>query len=92
MYNRVQCEECHGWNIGKPKCGCKGEHTMEYISKAYWPEGTETGDPFGQPISTDRHMTRKEAEGVCRVLERDGFGCNGEIFPIKTEVVEIIQA
>jgi hypothetical protein len=38
--------------------------------------------------STDRHDTRKQAESVCNMLEELGFGGDGEIFPIKTYVME----
>jgi hypothetical protein len=60
------------------------------MSKAYWPEGVETGCVYeGENFTTDKHLTKKEAEGVCRMLEEDGFGGGRKVFPVKTEVLPI---
>ena len=36
--------------------------------------------------TTDMHRTKESAEAVCRMLESDGFGGEGKIFPTKTSV------
>lgn len=48
-------------------------------SFAQWPAGTCPGD-----ISFDSHESKKHAEGVCRRLNKEGFGGQGKVFPIKT--------
>ena len=35
------------------------------------------------------HDTKEQAESICRMLERDGFGGSGKSFPKSTKVVEI---
>ena len=52
-------------------------------SKAVWGEG------FNNITSEDSHYTKEQAEAVCHILERDGFGGEGKYFPIKTCVEEI---
>ena len=59
-----------------------------YQSNAEWPAGTITGKE--SQISTDTHSTRQAAESVCRMLERDGFGGEGKIFPLRTWVSDLI--
>ena len=61
---------------------------MKFISKAYWPKdaGLSLGNEEGS--STDTHRSREEAVSVCRLLEKHGFGGEGKILPIKTEVIE----
>jgi hypothetical protein len=54
-----------------------------FKSFAQWPEGT---CDFSNNISEDKHQTRSAAQSVCTALERDGFGGDGKIFPVKTWV------
>ncbi len=54
-----------------------------YTSNAKWPKGT---CDFSNNISTDKHGTKEQAEGICRMLEEGGFGLDGKVFPIKTWV------
>jgi len=61
---------------------------MKYISKAYWPKDAGLSLGNTECSSTDTHRSRAEAESVCRSLEKYGFGCGGNIFPVKTEVIE----
>jgi len=42
--------------------------------------------------TTDTHETKKQAEAVCRMLEKDGLGGGRLWFPIKTKVEEIEDA
>jgi hypothetical protein len=56
---------------------------MKYLSFAEWPEGT-CRNRFGKPISQDTHESKESAERVCRLLEREGYGGQGEAFPIRT--------
>lgn len=58
----------------------------QYQSNVQWPKGQY---PFGNDISTDKHHSREAAEAVCGALEREGWGCEGKIFPIKTWVSEV---
>jgi hypothetical protein len=45
-----------------------------FVSKAEWPDGS---------ISEDRHDSMEAAVHVCRMLQRDGLGGDGHIFPVK---------
>lgn len=50
-----------------------------FKSVAQWPDGT---------TSEDQHDTRAQAEGVCTLLKREGFGGERRVFPTRTEVRE----
>lgn len=54
-----------------------------FRSHAKWPEGC--------PVSTssDKHNSKEEALGVCRLLEKEGFGGEGKFFPTSTFVTEM---
>lgn len=54
---------------------------MKTKSFAKWPEGT-TG--LSDDTTFDTHETESAAAAVCRMLERDGFGGEGKIFPLMT--------
>jgi hypothetical protein len=49
---------------------------MKYKSIAEW----------GDFTTEDTHDTQDQAESVCRILERDGFGGQGKVFPKSTRV------
>ena len=57
---------------------------IKYISNARWPRGTVAG--YDDYISTDYHETFQQAEKVCEMLEDEGFGGDGKIFPVETWV------
>lgn len=59
----------------------------KWRSCAEWPEGYTPGLPGG--ISTDDHSTAGQAQAVCEMLERAGFGGDSNIFPIRTWVEAI---
>jgi hypothetical protein len=59
----------------------------EWISKAQWDLECYRGQ-YGDGVSTDKHPTREAAEAVCRILGREGFGCEGKHFPTRTWVVK----
>jgi len=44
---------------------------------------------FSNSLTTDQHDTKEQAEAVCEMLERDGFGGDGIHFPINTWVEPI---
>lgn len=53
-----------------------------FISKAHWPMG-------GYVTTTEvKHATEPQAQAVCDLLEKEGYGGEGQLFPIKTEVLE----
>lgn len=60
---------------------------MRFVSHAKWPIGLHS-QPGMVSITTDNHETRKEAEAVCRLLERKGYGGNETWFPERTWVTE----
>lgn len=62
------------------------KHT--YYSNAKWPDDSGVHDSYGEPESQDRHSTEREALSVCKMLERDGLGGEGKIFPVRTWVSE----
>lgn len=55
----------------------------KFRSVARWPEGVLG---FSDNISTDKHYTREQAIAVCKLLEVEGFGGEGKIFPVKVWV------
>lgn len=57
-----------------------------FKSCAQWPFTLEVGSE--DHITKDLHYTRKEAECICSLLEKEGFGGEGKIFPIKTWIEE----
>ena len=56
-----------------------------FKSCAEWPEGV-VSNSNGNNITKDEHRSRKEAEAVVRLLEKEGFGGDGEVFPKRTWV------
>ena len=61
---------------------------MKYQSNVRWPKGQF---PFGNDVSTDKHRDKESAQCVCDALEKEGWGCEGRVFPVKTWVSEIKQ-
>ena len=59
---------------------------MNFMSVAIWPEGI-TYDSYGRPKSTDTHHTIEQAQAVCEMLKRDGFGGYGFAFPLQVLVL-----
>lgn len=57
-----------------------------FKSIAVWPDTIKVGNVEGKNESVDTHETKGQAEGVCRLLERQGFGGDGKVFPISTRV------
>ncbi len=66
---------------------------MKFRSVAVWPNTIKVGNVIGKNESTDTHDTEEQAEAVCRMLLRDGFGGEMEVFPLSTrvEVVEPVE-
>jgi len=56
-----------------------------WTSNAEWPKGSIIQDRANDQ-SIDYHLTEPAARAVCRMLERDGLGGEGKIFPIRTWV------
>ncbi len=59
-----------------------------FKSCAQWPEDC---CPAIGSYSEDTHGSREEAEGVCSLLHRNGFGGDGVHFPVKTWVEELSE-
>jgi len=57
---------------------------ITYFSNAEWPEGAGVLNSYGERKSQDSHQTERAALSVCKMLEKDGLGGNGVIFPIRT--------
>ena len=60
-----------------------------FRSHARWPEDTIAFSMNGTQITTDDHDTEEQAQAVCNMLERDGFGGEDKIFPVETWVTPI---
>ena len=60
---------------------------MKYQSNARWPTSLEF--LYEDRVSTDTHCTRESAQVVCDMLEEDGYGGQGKIFPEETWVTAI---
>lgn len=54
-------------------------------SVAYWPDSIKCSNEHN--TSEDFHDTESQARGVCKLLRMHGYGGEGRVFPIKTEVV-----
>ena len=63
-------------------------NSSTHRSHARWPEGTFCSADQHQ-ISTDNHPDEQSAKSVCKLLEAEGFGGDGEIFPLETWVTPI---
>jgi len=57
----------------------------EYYSNAEWPEGTYS-NMYGKPISSDKNESYNSAFQMCVSLEKEGFGGDRKLFPIRTWV------
>lgn len=65
---------------------------MKYQSNALWAAAEALCvSPYGDNISTDTHDTFEQAIGVCKGLERHGFGGDGKVFPLRTWVSPVQQ-
>jgi hypothetical protein len=58
-----------------------------FSSNAKWPDSVCTGN--SDNVTTDSHDTDEQATAVCRMLERDGFGGSGLVYPLKTWTEEL---
>lgn len=60
----------------------------KWQSNAEWPLDVYRG-MYGDGITSDTHRSRDEAQNVCLMLNRDGFGGQGKHFPKRTWVSEV---
>lgn len=60
----------------------------KYQSNAQWPLDVYRGMD-GNGISTDTHRTKADAQAVCDILRREGFGGERKNFPIRVWVSEV---
>ena len=63
----------------KPNAG------KDWTSCAQWPKGSIV-QRRSNDQTFDFHLTEAAARAVCRMLERDGLGGEGKIFPLRTWV------
>lgn len=61
----------------------------KWKSIAVWPDSIKVGNIVGKNESEDIHYDEDQAYAVCRGLRRDGFGGQGQVFPISTRVEEV---
>lgn len=79
----LRCKRCHRY--WPDKCVCSQPHR----SVARWPEHPDICLGSAANESTDEHPNREAAETVCRLLEANGFGGLGKVFPVSTHVEHI---
>lgn len=60
---------------------------MSWTSHAQWPKWSVC-QSRANDHTTDTHLTEAAAKAVCRMLERDGLGGEGKVFPVRTWVEE----
>lgn len=60
-----------------------------FKSIAVWPDTIKVGN--GKNESVDTHDTQGQAEGVCRLLKKHGFGGDGKVFPLSTRVEPVTR-
>lgn len=58
-------------------------------SIAVWPDTISVGNVEGKNESSDEHESPEAAFAVCKMLQRDGFGGEGKVFPLSTRVESI---
>ena len=58
-----------------------------YQSNAEWPEGT-IRVAQAENKTQDKHHTKAEAKAVYGMLKKDGYGGDGEVFPVRVWVSE----
>lgn len=63
----------------------------KYQSNAKWPNHV-SGGITSDNVSTDTHHTYKAANAVCKALEENGLGGDGEVFPIETWVSNVDES
>lgn len=61
-----------------------------HYSFAEWPADTYTA-PDGSHVSTDKHDSAHAALAVCGRLEREGYGGNGLVFPLRTWIEPVSE-
>jgi hypothetical protein len=64
----------------------------KWRSIAVWPDTIRVGHIVGKNESDDTHDSKGQAEAVCRLLEKHGFGGEGNVFPVSTRVVQVTRA
>ena len=57
---------------------------MTWTSNAEWPPEAYESGREGDHTTKDTHDTEGQAQGVCNMLEKNGFGGRKEYFPIRT--------
>ena len=77
-----------GFKRGERGCPCNEASIYKWKSVAVWPESFRIPGTRDN-TTTDRHMTRGQAEGVCRLLMKHGFGGQGKVFPVETRVEKV---
>lgn len=74
--------------IGRSRLDQLRKSGYRYASIALWPDGVML-DEYGQNVSTDMHNDPQMAISVCTSLTQEGFGCEGEYYPINVWVVDL---
>ena len=62
----------------------------KYQSNAQWPLDVYRGMD-GNGISTDTHRTKADAQAVCDILRREGFGGERKNFPTAATTGEVVR-
>ena len=76
-----------GARVVSERAGVGGEWgcAVNWTSNAQWPKGLIC-QRRANDKTTDFHPTEAAARAVCRMLERDGLGGEGKVFPLRTWV------
>ena len=65
---------------------------IAWRSIAVWPDTIRVGNVVGKNESDDTHDSKEQAEAVCKLLEKEGFGGEGRAFPISTRVEPVFES
>ena len=60
----------------------------KYTSNAQWPDCVHASHRADN-VSTDTHDTRRDAEIICNILMKQGFGGDRSIRPLRVWVEEV---
>ena len=72
--------------IGKRVYSAITPPKIPHKSIVTWPPELKVGNVEGKSESTDTHDSEEQAEAVCSLLRKHGFGGLGKHFPISTRV------
>ena len=95
VYIKVLNDATDPWVIANvlPVMGMHKSKNVQCLPEvAVWPDAIRVGNVVGKNESDDTHDSKEQAEAVCKLLEKEGFGGDGNVFPISTRVEPVFES